>query len=518
MPSVEVKSPACHHRPMQRLTRHLLGWLVSGGAWFLAAPAAADPAAADAPPKNVTPVAIEHGSGKGAGDSRGAGEGDGRGRRQEGPAHGAGEGTGTALGRGEGDGRGVGATRLTASGPAPPPAASNERPPLAIDVSDDIQLVPSLSYQLRYYHREGRDFVEGNVQNYLRHRARLGLGASYRSLASVFIQLQDVRTFGEESDPTNDYSADGFDLHQGYLTLSPTEHVHFRLGRQEVVLANERLVGVPQFLEQARSFDGLHFSFDQQVELQAGYFLVRDYSVGVVEPGLANGKHHLGIAHLGYAPFEPFHPHVLGIFDGDTATDRLVVTAGGLVTGSVGKRVALSYSGEGYYQGGKQGDTNVSAWLVALSTRVTLDHEYTPFAEVHGVLVSGDDDPDDPTQRTFASPYPRGHRIHGEMDFFINFPNDTSDRGLRDFGGTIGWAPKKVAMTGAFHFFDAMATRPDGLRHFGFESDFKIAYPFWEYASIDTLYGFFVPGEIKRVGLNDPRVEHFVYATAKVGF
>jgi hypothetical protein len=379
-------------------------------------------------------------------------------------------------------------------------------------------VVPSLSYRARYYHLEGRDFVAGGVTNAIRHQARLGLAARYRSLARVFMQLQDVRTFGEEGDPAFDFTADGFDLHQGYLELTPTPHLRFRLGRQEVILANERLVGRPLFTEWSRSFDGLHFRFDQHVELEAGYFLVRDYAVGPVEEGRQNGKRHLGIGHLGYEVLAPFHPHVLAVVDADTSIDRVVVTAGGLVTGKVGDELELRYSAEGYYQGGQQGDVNVSAWLAGASTRMTTPLFGRPFAEVHAVLISGDDEPDDPTTTSFASPFPRGHRIHGEMDFFINFPRDTDQRGLRDFGGTLGWSPNKVRLTAAFHFFDAMATRPDGLRHFGFESDFKVSYPFWEYAAIDTLYGLFVPGEIKRVGLADPRVEHFVYATAKVGF
>ncbi len=483
-------------------------------------PSAVVPSEAPSPPKGeaASGSQIEHGSGRGRGDSRGPGAGDGRGRFGSGVRHGRGDGTGTAHGPGRGDGRGVSRDRSPAelSADGAPVAA---RSPLAIDVNDDFVLVPSVSYRLRYYHREGQDFVKGGVENSVRHRARVGLLAEYRSLANVFIQLQDARTFGEAGDSSSDFTVDSFDLHQGYATLMPLPHLSLRLGRQEIALANERLVGVPQFLEQARSFDGLHLRYDDAVELEAGYFLVRDRVVGPTGAFLPSGKKHLGLAHLGYEVAEPFHPHVLAVLDADTAIDRVVVTGGGLITGRVGSKVTLSYSGEGYYQGGAEGDLNVSAWLAAASTRVTLsESSVEPFAEVHAVLVSGDDEPADLTSRTFQSPYPRWHRIHGEMDFFVNFPRDTDGRGLRDLGGTLGFAPADVELTGAFHFFDAMASRPDGLRHFGFETNFKVSYPFWDYARIDTLYGLFVPGEIPRVALRDPRVEHFVYATAEVGF
>src|SRR5512141_1619612 len=50
-------------------------------------------------------------------------------------------------------------------------------------------------------------------------RARLGLEATVSERAKVFLQVQDARTFGEESS-TVDASADRLDLHQGWLELA----------------------------------------------------------------------------------------------------------------------------------------------------------------------------------------------------------------------------------------------------------------------------------------------------------
>ncbi len=507
------------------------GLLCVGVMVFTASDVSAEPEPPTKPAADRPPVV--HGSLQGRSDSRGPGDGDGDGRqgpgsspntmRRSGPSHG-----GDAEPDAEPDRGGLGAGDEGADKPAS--GATGVLGPaddsaLAMQLNEDFLLIPSLSYRLRYYHEEGRDFTAGGVSNALRHRARLGVRARYRSLAEVFVQLQDVRTFGEETDPAGDFSADGFDLHQGYLSLSPSENVRLRLGRQEVVLANERLVGRQVFTEHSRSLDGVHLRYDDAAELEAGYFVTRDHSVGAqpdsvgAQPdGLSNGKRHLAFGHLGYAILDAFEPHVLTILEVDTATERFVVTAGGLITGHVGRKIELSYSAEGYYQGGAEGNVSISAWLGALSTRVTTVFDGQPFAEVFAALVSGDTSPDDPTINTFTSPYPRDHRIHGEMDFFSNFLRDTDARGLRDLGAKVGWAPKKVALTTEFHFFDAMATRPDGLRHFGFESDFKVSYAFWDYVSIDALYAFFVPGEIKRVGRIDPGVEHNAYTTARVAF
>ncbi len=458
-----------------------------------------------APPKEAVKAAdVKHGSGSGKGDSRGSGKGDGRGRGEvdeESPLR-----VGDPVAKPQ-------SVRVF----IPPPDYMPT--PFWLRINDDFAIAPKLSYQARFYHREGRDFVDGGFSNQVRHQARLGLLASYRQLARVFLQVHDVRAWGEESDPAHDYDADGFDLHQGYLELTPNRDVRIRLGRQEVALANERLVGRPLFLEQSRSFDGLHLRYDKGVELEAGYFLVRDYTEGEAT-GATSGKRHLGISNIGYRFMEELRPRIISVVDADTSNDRLLLSVGAIVEGNVASDVSLSYSAEGYYQGGDDADLNVSAWLAGFSARVTgsILSAFTPFAEVGVVLISGDAQLDDTDDTSFRSPYPRGHRIHGEMDFFINFPRDTDGRGLRDYNATIGISPGDFRITAEAHLFDAMATRADDLRHFGFESNFKVAYKFWDYGYVDVLYGFFEPGEIKRLGLNDPSLEHFFYTTARVGF
>ena len=159
----------------------------------------------------------------------------------------------------------------------------------------------------------------------------------------------------------------------------------------------------------------------------------------------------------------------------------------------------------------------MNAYLFSFRTRATANLQVKPFVEVQTTLLSGDDDPNDITHKTFRAPYATGHKFHGEMDLFLNFPVDTEARGLRDIGVNIGWMPHKIEMQADFHLFDAMVARGDG-EQFGYELDFKARYPFWDYASVDMLYGLFVPGEIYRARALGTNVEHFVYATAGVKF
>ena len=95
-------------------------------------------------------------------------------------------------------------------------------------------------------------------------RVRVNLSALLERNVRVFIQLQDVRFFGEETNTLGDFSADNLDLHQGYLELNHSGDAGFalRVGRQEVNFGGQRLVGVVGWTQQARSFDGARGWYD----------------------------------------------------------------------------------------------------------------------------------------------------------------------------------------------------------------------------------------------------------------
>jgi hypothetical protein len=400
---------------------------------------------------------------------------------------------------------------------------AEERPehPLAFAPSEDVWLVPSLSYRLRYYHREGNDFAPGQVRDLLRHRARVGVEARYRELVGAFVQLQDARTFGEELDPTSDYQADGFDLHQAYARLTPGDW-DLRIGRQEILLLNQRLVGNLDFAEPARAFDGFHAALsrdDARVDL--AWALIRDTSAAEQATPALGGKRHLGLLHVGHQGLRGLQPHVVGLVEGDTVSELVRVTAGALIEGKLGQGVRFDYGAEGYYQWAKDGaGMRTHAYLFALRTRAVAEVPSEPSLQLHVTWVSGDADPDDAVVRTFTSPYPTGHAFHGEMDVFTDFVRDTGERGLRDAGLTLGWTPIFTTWSVALHFFDAAVYRPDDLRnHFGWEMDFKAQVPVYApYFTMDAVYAFFNPGELMSERSADPQLEHFGYVTATTAF
>jgi hypothetical protein len=469
---------------------------------FFAAPAAR--AQADAPDRAAGEPEVTEASDAQSGDDA-----------EPGFAHGTRQGAGDSRGPGRGDGTGA-VKKPTETEPPEPEvvAPEEEASPLAFSVGDgDLRFAPSLQYRLRYLHNDGRDFSPGDEVNVVRHRARLGMAASYREALTTFLQFQDVRTFGEEQDPSGDFTADGIDLHQGYLQLGPKDGF-LRLGRQQLDLNNERLVGVNQFTERTRSFDGARAVAEREgARIDVAWALVRDYSTNP-EP-ITYGGRHIAAADLRYEMSRLFVPDMLVLFEGDTNTDLRRVTAGGNITGSFGGQVFFDYIAEAWVQYGKENEPQpVTYWanLSSFQFRANVDVASKPFVYLEATFVSGDDDPTDDVIGTFTQPYPRAHRVLGQMDYFINFRRDTDERGVRDLSSRVGWKPFGLAMDATVHIFDAMARRSDGLNHYGWELDFRLQRRFLDdHLGFDAVYAFFVPGELIAPAVPDPDIEHFGY-------
>ncbi|MBT4502356.1 MAG: alginate export family protein, partial [Gemmatimonadetes bacterium] len=84
----------------------------------------------------------------------------------------------------------------------------------------------------------------GQDDSFTSMRVRAQLQTTLERDVSVFVQWQDVRLWGEETNTLGDFSADSFDLHQGYVDFGNVggRSLSIRLGRQEISLGGQRLV------------------------------------------------------------------------------------------------------------------------------------------------------------------------------------------------------------------------------------------------------------------------------------
>ena len=304
-------------------------------------------------------------------------------------------------------------------------------------------------------------------------RTRVWLRAGLPSSVTAFVQLQDVRVWGEETS-TTDPVANALDLHQGWLEFGdPVEGGHaLRLGRQELAYGEERLVGALDWFQQARSFDGLRFRarpHDRPVVVDGFAMRIAEDDVFARDAGFY-GVYGTSGPYDVYALFNTFAESVDGADDGTGQ-----VTLGGRAAGDAGVadwRVELAY------QLGSRLGQDVAAYLLAL--RAGMPFGDGARAELWYDRLSGDDDPLDDEARVFDTLFATNHKFYGLMDLFTNIPLHTGGRGLQDLAvKTMVPVRERGAAMADLHGF--WVTAGDGLAstHLGIELDLTGR---WSYA------------------------------------
>lgn len=321
-------------------------------------------------------------------------------------------------------------------------------------------------------------------------RVRVGITSRFQPWLSAVIQLQDARAWGSEADPA-DASADQLDVHQGYLELVRGRTI-LRVGRQEVALGDERLVGASAWSNTGRAMDGALLRRD----FRSGHVRLFWMNVGErdallpggLSPQLNQGADTDGWflgAHVtraaGSATLEGMLLH-----DRNAVTDRSW-TAQGRAHGATPSG-RFQYDASAAYQFG----SDRAAYLVSALLGVRVAETGRVAGQVD--VLSGDDSPLDGRRRAFQSLYPSPHPFHGFMDYFLVFPAHTAGRGLVD-ASVRALLPVRADWTlrGAAHHF-ALEKGAQG-RSLGVEIDVAASRPLAAGVALDVGASLFDPGE-----------------------
>jgi hypothetical protein len=281
---------------------------------------------------------------------------------------------------------------------------------------------------------EARDVDGSDSRFFTGMETRVSLARALGTDARIFIQVQDVRLWGEERS-TFDSSADAFDLSQGYLELGHrgVSPLWLRAGRQEMEFAEGRLVGTNPWRLGRRSFDGVRGAwaaldgtvvdfFGMQLRESEATPVTSDAAFFGVwsETSLGGGR----------------SLHLFALHDRDerqASTAR--TTLGTYYTGSTG---IVTYRAEGAYQTGEAAGLDVSAWMLAARVGAPV---FQGRGDVHASYdyYSGDAAPATGESGAFSDLFGRNHPFFGEADLFGDVPGATNGRGLQDISVGLGW-------------------------------------------------------------------------------
>ncbi|MDH4043146.1 MAG: alginate export family protein [Gemmatimonadota bacterium] len=322
-------------------------------------------------------------------------------------------------------------------------------------------------------------------------RIRLGARVALNGWLGAFAQLQDARAWGTETNTLTDASADRLDLHQGYAEIGTVDRVLGRLGRQEIALGDERLVGAVGWANTGQAFDGARMLG------RAGGVDWNVFWMNVAErdsllatgpnPQLNQGVGDDGWLIGGFASRK---------FSGATAEFTVLVVRKAVTEESYttnfrlhGAAGAFLYEGAGAYQFGPSRSAYFASGKVGLGVG-----QGSLAAQVD--YLSGDDDPTAGDVKAFNTLYATNHKFYGYMDYFLNLPGQLDQAGLMDamLRGSLTLSSKTRVRADLHHF--RLARERANARGLGTEIDLVGNWTMAQYAGLEIGGGLYLPADL----------------------
>lgn len=374
-----------------------------------------------------------------------------------------------------------------------------------------------------------RGAAESVDDNYVLNQTRLWADADVNEHLRVFIQIQDSRAFGVEG-TTVGFATDGpnnrLDIHQGYFDVRKLFDLPLtvRVGRQEIIWGDHRVIGNFVWSNQGRVFDGGRFMWDTDAIHAEAFAVTVDEDGFLPVDGSDNSDESIYAAMIGFKKLIPSALLELMYIqknDQDETSGTLVATGntaafghpviihdfGVRIDGKLPNLDAVDYTLEAHGQVGDYGEMNQKAWAFAGRAGYTFKEvAWQPRIGFEYAFASGDDDPDDNDHKTFDNLYPTNHwqGNYGFIDLL-------SWQNVHDFRGNIKVSPtSRLTVQVDYHYFlldeeedgwyfaagNLAAARPAG----GFttnddnlaqEVDLTVSYDLYKNVKILAGYSFF---------------------------
>ena len=398
---------------------------------------------------------------------------------------------------------------------AAPQAQTPPRPSSPAPVGLGGQVAPWLQLRGEFRGRlegfSGGSYRPDNSDAYMLDRFRINAIVAPSKVAKFVVQVQDARVFDKTTGQMGVPFRDTIDLRMAYGELGGARNM-VRAGRQELVFGEQRLIGHLNWVNNARSFDGVRAT----IARKPFKFDVFATSVVTIQPeefdksGSGNRLYGFYGSSTTFIPKATIEPYVFY-----RQSEGLTLETGGLGDihqTTIGTRIAgklpadFDYGIEMAAQTGSVATDDISAWAghwIAGKTFSKAPSKPRPFVEFN--YASGDSNPTDGVRGTFDQLYPTGHDKLGLADQ-VGWKNVDHVRGGVEFKPKAQWQ-----VSGSYHSW-WLASATDGLysasgaqlarsaagsagRHVGQEIDAQMAFAYSPQLQISGGYAYLAPGE-----------------------
>lgn len=315
------------------------------------------------------------------------------------------------------------AQQTSAAGAQASPSAA--RPPLPNRLNN---VLPSW-FQVRGEFRqrmEGFDGLGFNAANddlYQLSRVRLNATVTQSRHLSFQVQVHDARVAQKTVGPTGAPFKAAFDLRQGFADVGNAQsRVALRVGRQELVYGEQRLVGHLGWTNAARTFDAARLSVrGRKLQLDVfGASVVRILDGELDKSGGGNRFAGAYAVAPSVMPNGSLEPYVFWKRDQNIRSEA--ATLGTLDVATMGLRWVgrlpghVEYNTDTALQRGAVATDDISAWAGHYQLRSAAAGKAAFRVSSEFNYASGDANPTDGTRGTFDQLYPTGHDKYGLAD------------------------------------------------------------------------------------------------------
>lgn len=352
-------------------------------------------------------------------------------------------------------------------------------------------------------------------------RARFGIAGKFGDKVQIFVQVQDVRTWGSEYNPATlgegtmkDWVANGLDMHQAYGQLNLPGKWTLRIGRQETSWHSKRLIGAPNWSHQNRSLDAVRIFHDAEpfgAEFMYAMLLNRPVSADDTYNRWKDA--HLFGLRAGPRVGKALNLDGMALLVVDAGKELTLATFGAHAKGSAG---IFQYKAEAYGQAGKDATVDYMAWMAGIRAGVKLSGGPKPYLGIGFDVLSGDKDTTDDVVRTFDTLLAANHGKYGNMDIYLNIPKHTRGEGLIDPMINTAFAfSDKVKLKFDAHLFASVAPADSERAFHGVELDLNATWSPHPVFHLSPGAWLYVPGSFWG---DDPTPEFVAYLMTDFNF
>jgi hypothetical protein len=359
-------------------------------------------------------------------------------------------------------------------------------------------------------------------------RSRIRVTANPTDWVTVVAEVQDSRFLGSGNPAlgrgTTDVTADGLDMLQAWGQIDrPLDlPIKLRLGRQQMAFANDRLVGVSNWSNTGRAFDGLRLMAGSD-SMSVDAWAMR-LSAPTAGPTASQNFYGVWgnvkpIAGLGVDLFAMRDDNTSPILRGEDSSLSVLerYTFGSFVNLSIGP-LDVAVEGAGQTGSSAASDTVARREIGAFLASGQLSFLLLPDSRTRVIalasVLSGDGSARDDRNETFNTLFGTNHRVYGTIDYL---PELSGNFGVVDFSGQISSAPVKgVRLLLEGHLFQPQ--RGGGGEKFGTEIDLTTWYrpaPAFELSGGGAI---FMPGKLLETRLGGTDMRSWAYVAGQWDF